>query len=421
MDANDFHKFYDDDATRESFDNAEPFDDPPPAGKFKLIMFRDVDPDPVKEWLVKDFLGVGELSFPYGAPGASKSVLWLDLGCHVAAGELWLGRKVKKGAVLFVAAERKGVTLRRIAAWRKHHCIDDIPLAVISGVIDMRTNELDTKEIIGAAQQLARETGENVMLIIIDTLSRVLAGGDENTSKDIGAVLANVQRIQEATGAHISLVHHVPVYDQQRMRGHGSSLGNADTTVLVSKEADHRAAELIKANDAPEGQRITFTLVGVDLGTNADGETTRAPVVVPVVADRPEPKGSKGPKWPPTLRKALNNVLASGGERTAIPDGPIVLAAERKLVKAEYDTFCPVDDDEADGMADKLRRYFNRDVKIAQGRGLVGVYNLGPKRQMLWIVSKQDEATIRVHIKVATGTGLARAVEATVAGQGLVF
>lgn len=38
-----------------------------------FTLFRDIEPEPRKDWLVQDFLGAGELSCFYGQPGAGKS------------------------------------------------------------------------------------------------------------------------------------------------------------------------------------------------------------------------------------------------------------------------------------------------------------------------------------------------------------
>jgi len=41
--------------------------------------------------------------------------------------------------VLYVAAERAALVRRRFAAWRLSHDINDIPLAILSGTIDLRS------------------------------------------------------------------------------------------------------------------------------------------------------------------------------------------------------------------------------------------------------------------------------------------
>jgi AAA domain len=77
-----------------------------------FTLFDDIKATP-KEWLTQDFLGVGEISCWYGSPGEGKSVLAEDHAMHVAAGMRWLDRKVKQGAVLYIALERAELVKRR--------------------------------------------------------------------------------------------------------------------------------------------------------------------------------------------------------------------------------------------------------------------------------------------------------------------
>src|SRR5215471_8152978 len=81
----------------------------------------------------------------------------------------------------------------------------------------MRTPQA-VQSIIEAAKQVEAETDEEIVLIVIDTISRALAGGDENSPKDMGAIVAATSRLQE-TQAHILWVHHMPQDGAERLRG----------------------------------------------------------------------------------------------------------------------------------------------------------------------------------------------------------
>jgi hypothetical protein len=106
----------------------------------KFTLYRDIDPTPRKHWLVANFLGRGDLSCVFGAPGSGKSCLVVDLAGHIGAGMEWFGRRASKGAVLIVVAERAKLTERRLAAFRQHHRLDDLPIAVVSGPVDLRSS-----------------------------------------------------------------------------------------------------------------------------------------------------------------------------------------------------------------------------------------------------------------------------------------
>jgi len=235
---------------------------------YKLVLARDVTIEgTVKSFLIDGFLGRDETSIWFGPPECGKSTVKIDAACHVATGRPWCGRAVMRGAVLYVAAERGRTVLRRIMAWRLDHGIDDFPLAVIDDTVDLRTGKVDADRIIAAAKALGTLSGQPVIWIIFDTLSRVLAGGDENSSRDMGLLVLSIDRIYRETGAHCSLVHHVPLGNDGRMRGHGAAPGAADTTVRVEKQNGVVTVAIDKGSDLPEDEkpRLAFRFKSVTL------------------------------------------------------------------------------------------------------------------------------------------------------------
>jgi AAA domain len=280
--------------------------------RLRLTMYDEIDDAPRKSWLVERFLGAGELSCFFGAPGAGKSVLVGDLGAHVAAGRPWFGRRVERGGVLYVAAERAGVVKRRLAAFRRHHGLDDLPLAVIEGPADLRNSPSDAALIASYADQLADRTGMPTRFIIAETVSRLLAGGDENSPRDMGALIGNLSRLQEASD-HVLTVHHIPADGTQRLRGHGALLGACDVTVRVEKATGHRTATTDKVNDGDEGESVYFDFESVDLHHDADtGITTTAPVVVP--REAPAIGASGKPRLTPD-QQTMFSILYDAGTR----------------------------------------------------------------------------------------------------------
>ncbi len=197
------------------------------------------------------------------------------MALHIAAGREWHGKQVHRGAVVYVALERKKLVERRARAFRKKHKLKDLPFAIVGGVYDFRIPATATW-LADICKQVTRFTGERVVLIVIDTLSRALAGGDENSPKDMGAIVTNTALLQQETGGYVLWVHHMP-HDGDRMRGHGALLGAMDTTLHVCKSGTARTATVVKANDSEEGESISFELESVEI--SEDGTTT-APVVI---------------------------------------------------------------------------------------------------------------------------------------------
>jgi AAA domain len=241
-----------------------------------FTLYDDVEDSESKSWLVNKMLGAGEMSAWYGPPGCGKGVIIEDMALHIAAGQEWHGRSITRGAVVYIALERKKLVRRRLIAFRRKYGLRGLPFAIVGAVYDFR-QAATADQIVEICDQVKRKTGQSIVLIVIDTVSRALAGGDENSPKDMGALIMTSGLIQEkCTDAHVLWVHHIP-HDSDRLRGHGALLGAVDTSVSVSSSGTVRKAKVVKANDSEEGEGVSFTIDSVQI---ADDGTT-APIAVP--------------------------------------------------------------------------------------------------------------------------------------------
>jgi hypothetical protein len=299
-----------------------------PIKPFPFVLARDITIEP-KEFLIDGFLGLREQSGWFGPPDSGKSAIMVYAACCVAAGVAFCGRTVRSGPVLYVAAERGAVVKRRVKAWCQEHRINP-PIAVLDAAIDFRTGETDTARIIETANKLSGLCDSAVVWIIFDTLNRIMAGGDENSPKDMGTIITNLDKVYRATNAHCSLIHHVPVDRSDRMRGHSSLLGALDTTVKVTKSNAIVSVETDKANDLVDKPAFSFTFKSVNL----DKKTT-APVAVPsdliLVADHAKPtKMAKGARIAlRALQEAINECGESAPASNYIPQGIRVTTIDR--------------------------------------------------------------------------------------------
>jgi hypothetical protein len=251
--------------------------------RFQVTWFDDVDQSTAKEEILHGVLGAGEFSLFVAKPGTGKSVLVGDIGCHIAAGMDWHGRKVKQGLVVFFAAERKKLTERRVAAWRKKHGVTNIPFVVVGGKLDMTTGLIDAKALAMTIKALEAKSGFQCVLIILDTVTRTFGPGDQHQSRDMQRYVQSVDELNRATNAHIAAIHHSPWNDD---RGKGAI--DLDGAIDVSFVVNVKGSGLAKvftlsctgANDGEEGPVTSFRLESVALGTDADGKPITAPVVV---------------------------------------------------------------------------------------------------------------------------------------------
>lgn len=292
-------------------------DIPPDTKPFEFVLAAGISIEP-KDFLIDGFLGRYEVSAWYGPPDSGKSIVVVHAQACVAAGVAFCGRSVAQGPCLYVAAERAAVIRRRVLAWCKEHGLPDIPLAVVDHAIDLRTGRVDTDRIIATANAVAQQCKQPVQWINFDTYNRILSGGDENSSKDAGAVLASIDRIHRETNAHTSLIHHVPVDRVDRMRGHGSLLGAVDQTNRITKDEIVRV-EVDKANDLVDKPVVGFTIRSVIIHLDPEtGAETTAPVldaVEGIQATKRKPKTIAVPKAAQTALRALQQAVDEVGSK----------------------------------------------------------------------------------------------------------
>jgi AAA domain len=205
----------------------------PSKDRFQVTWFDDVDQSAAKEEIVQGVLGAGEFSLFVAKPGTAKSVLVGDIGCHITAGMDWHGRKVKQGLVVFLAAERKKLTGRRVAAWRKKHGVTNIPFAVVGGKLDMTTGLIDAKALAKTIADLEAKSRHKCVLIILDTVTRTFGPGDQHQSRDMARYVQSVDELNRATNAHIAAIHHSP-WNDDRGKGAIDLDGAIDVSFVVN-------------------------------------------------------------------------------------------------------------------------------------------------------------------------------------------
>src|SRR6202021_4020107 len=108
----------------------------------------------------------------------------------------------KQGLVVFFAAERKKLTERRVAAWRKKHGVTNIPFVVVGGKLDMTTGLIDAKTLAMTIKALEAKCGFPCVLIILDTVTRTFGPGDQHQSRDMQRYVQSVDELNRATNAH---------------------------------------------------------------------------------------------------------------------------------------------------------------------------------------------------------------------------
>lgn len=315
--------------------------EPEPRPPLPVVWCGEISPALDTSDFVEGLLCENALSVVYGDSNSGKTFLVLDLALHVALGWPWFGREVEQGGVIYIAAEGGHGIKNRVVAFVRTKGIEDAnpPFALIPASVNLRDSSADVDALVSEVNAACEKVGA-VRLIVIDTLSRSLAGGDENSSEAMGAFVQNVDRLRQATGAHVLIVHHSGKDTTRGARGHSLLRAAVDTEIETSRdhEAGISTAEVRKQRDLPMEGKFSFRLGVVELGTNRRGKPVTSCTVEPV-----EGETRKAPTLSPNQGRALQalrNCLADQGiiirGNRDIPEIPsVTLEAWRERLKAE--------------------------------------------------------------------------------------
>lgn len=266
---------------------------PPRVTAYGRLSWGDLDkPGPELDYLIDDWLTVGGKSIIGGPSGSGKSFLAVDTALAIATGRPWFGNEVlHKGLVVYQAGEGGLGLKKRFRAYRSHFGVDPsepVPFEFLPARIDIFAPDGDgggdTAKLIEAVKGIASEYPDTPLrAIFIDTLATAQGGADEISGKDMAVVLGNIDRINQATGAHVCLVHHLNA-DAKKLRGHTSIKANVDEVLLITRneQTGVRTTVLDKLKDGEDGRRFQFELMSIDVGARADGKRITSCVCLPV-------------------------------------------------------------------------------------------------------------------------------------------
>jgi hypothetical protein len=287
------------DSARVKFAAPEPeeedFDAPPPPPKrLPLEWFSSIKPSLDASDFVEGLLCDAGMSVLYGESNCGKTFFMTDLAYHVAAGRRWRGREVEQGGVIYVALEGGFGIRNRVSALRQHFAPQGgIPLGVVAYSVNLLDANADTEPLIGLIKEAAEKIKIPVRLVVVDTLSRAMNGGNENAPEDMGKLIKAADRIREQTGAHVSFVHHSGKDQAKGARGHSSLRAATDTEIEIvrEEETDISVATVTKQRELEIDGQFAFSLKQVPLGQNKRGKEVTSCIVE--VVEAPESSGKK--------------------------------------------------------------------------------------------------------------------------------
>lgn len=308
------------DAVADGVDIGSLLDGPQKAPEPALPYFWFEDAAPVLDAndFVEGLLTSGAMSVVYGPSNCGKTFFILDLALHVAQGEKWRGKDIDRGAVVYLSLEGSQGIRNRIAAFRSHYELDGLclPFAVMPKPVNLLDDEADVASVIQLVEHVAETQKLPVRMVIIDTLSRAMAGGNENSSEDMTALIGNCDRIRNHTGAHVCVIHHSGKDEAKGARGHSSLRAATDTEIEITADTALKISNVrvAKQRDLDAGEPFAFTLKSIELGSNARGKPVTSCIVEavePAEADTRE-RTQLSPKQEDALSCLINALNVHG-------------------------------------------------------------------------------------------------------------
>lgn len=209
---------------------------PVPMRNFPTKHAREIINEPAIEWAVQSIFQHRHVNAIYGWSGVGKSFIALDMAAAVATGGEWFGYKTTAMPVLYVAIEGGSSLNQRLAAYEKGTGAE-YPQNVefYRGKFKLTDADLITDFI--AQRKVQGQVGG---MIIIDTLSKAIAGVDENSNAEMAKVVEQLELLRDGLNACVIVVHHSTKPDPKtgiagHMRGAGALQAGIEGVLEVTK------------------------------------------------------------------------------------------------------------------------------------------------------------------------------------------
>lgn len=231
-----------------------------PTFEGSLLTIEDVLSLPAPEPLIEGVLDRGTTTMLYGAPATGKSFVALHWAWAIATAQPWLGREVRAGRALYVAAEGASGLGERVRA---------LGIAWPGDAEDrllFRTTAVDLSSAAEVADIAGTVAAREVDFVVLDTLARVAGDAEENSSTAMSGIVRAVDAIRAARpGCTVVLVHHEGKSGD--LRGSSAILGALDVALRLHGDVA-KTLEFVKRKEGPV-ERVTDLVFHAIDGTSS--------------------------------------------------------------------------------------------------------------------------------------------------------
>lgn len=241
-------------------------------------------------YAAKGWLRRGETSVLFGPSNSGKSALVCHLGNCIVTHQPFFGARVRQGIVLHVGAEAPESVLDRMHAFDLPGATGALPYIVRMKPVDLSMrNQVDN--FVAELEQLRRDRGQPIVLIVFDTLARSIGTTDENCAGAMTGIADSAGHIARQIDAHVMLVHHTGKDAERGGRGSSALRGAVDTEISL---CPHKGAIVRvtheKQRSMQKGEAHYFETKAFILGQDEDGDDRTT--VMAVESSKPSEKDS---------------------------------------------------------------------------------------------------------------------------------
>lgn len=189
-------------------------------------------------WLIKDFIPAQGTGLLYGMSGSFKSFIALDMALCLSYGHAgqWGAPPVRHDVIYFAGESPRGMAKVRKPAWQewqgksgdeshRFFFFDYVPAYQETDVwndIKAQIAELDIRP----------------RFIVIDTLTRLMTGMDENSTKEANMITRFLEQLAEHYDCFVLAVHHTGKDEGRGARGSSAFYANLDSALYLKKKGN---------------------------------------------------------------------------------------------------------------------------------------------------------------------------------------
>jgi len=269
---------------------------------YKLYTMDELEIMPPAKALVEDIIAENSLGFIFGAPGCGKTFIAMSLGLSIAYGfQTWFwGRKIEKtgGPVIYICSEGFNVMWNRMKAWKREHGIinNEKNFLMLPDTVNLTKKE-NVEKLLATLKHMVESHPSKQMpiAIFVDTVSRSIAGADENNAQEMSVFVDVCVTIKRLFNTDIIGVHHTGRAGAN-MRGSTALDAGSDYLLLVKRnKTDGNLSgtiEAVKIRAYEDGWVKKFELKKQVVAL--DGKTSLVAVGVDDQKEKDEPAGFGG-------------------------------------------------------------------------------------------------------------------------------